>query len=956
MLNMLSSDTTRDFLIEHVNEMSDFDKSGYAHVKEAVLTEKVINFPGICESASCQDIIKRSLGDLTKMIETGNIPDLINFYSYIKDSSPIGDAGIVITVPNQNEIDKIRPQFLIAYAESVRNNIMLYIKKSIDKDRLKGLSAESIVATIKRQICKSMISTSYDITDIAKSMNGMNVTLDSAYIFNQIVPFLKNLAVDYKNLSRECALTINAIVTASNSISDTIKAYNDMNLDHSVDKDLSVYMYKAMRYFVTLRSYTAFIMTRKILIFTHTLLAYSNLYNVLLERFPEGARILHESVLDGNLSRDVEDIDLYNDMINGEGNLMCTKIRSAVDMRSTDIANYSNKTIGYNILNVVDGSSNKYNRDDYQNIVEIFNSFNSRINDFVNSIMAGEIFDDAQAHTGFDQSISIKYSTIINKFSEIDATDYTSNGGLPIDQMVSAYSELLDMETNIGYIQAAIKSSRAVIDDATRTFADAKLNQNEISVAVLNEASAFMTEMDRQFKDLVVQVCKSIHNRIINLDDSISVILNAKDNSDIVVTESDYDPYDTDTILNEMAVDEAIRAAERSFRECVMDYEKSRTYKYERVKVVFEADTAAADTSVGSSTPATSSTSTSGSGDDKTLGQRFADIGKAIAEFFRKLFSRVNADIAKIVGDNEKWFAENEQALRDADVSNLSLRIRPFDDSKLQAISTDLAAIKGRITSLNPNEIAKKKDYQIHYMIYGEIPFHEVDIMKQDKQVGFSEMVRAYYSVGTNKDDNRTPLTGDALKARIPIMIDFCKGGYKAAADKFESECKSAQTALDQKLGLIAKESVGSDHGVNLRDFIFEADTQAPTTTTAQPAASPAPAQSASKPQTNNNDNKNNGKPSVEVKPGATPKPNNGGKQKKGKGMAAAQSISKEFMTFTSAVLTSLRDRETAYMSALKQILKVANTVEKDAEKAEEQKNDNNENATDNNQQQTANK
>ena len=98
MLDMLSSDTTRDFLIEYVNEMSKFDTESYRHMKGTVLTEKVFDFPGIKDSVNCQGIIKHSLSDLTKMIETGDIMGLSAFsslLSLIGLYAPTSDINIV---------------------------------------------------------------------------------------------------------------------------------------------------------------------------------------------------------------------------------------------------------------------------------------------------------------------------------------------------------------------------------------------------------------------------------------------------------------------------------------------------------------------------------------------------------------------------------------------------------------------------------------------------------------------------------------------------------------------------------------------------------------------------------------------------------------------------------------------------------------------------------------------
>ena len=966
MLDMLSSDTTRDFLIEYVNEMSKFDTESYRHMKGTVLTEKVFDFPGIKDSVNCQGIIKRSLSDLTKMIETGDIMGLSAFFLRIRNNVVDEHNETVIIVPNLNEVDKIRPQFLPAYVDNVRNTIIMFLKGSVDEDRVKQMVSKEVFEQTKRQICKTTIDTSYDLSDVAKTMSGENVAVTPTYIAANIIPFLKNLAADYKTLARDAALTIDAINDASQRMSDTIQAYNDMNVDHKVDNKLSLILYQAVRNFIALRSYTAFLMTRKILIYSNTLLEYENLYNILYWRHPEGERVLHESVLDGDLGKDVEDFDIYNDMVNGEGNLMAVRIRSTVDRRSNDIANFSNRTIGYNILNVADANG-KYDKNSYQTMVEIFESFTSRINDFVNAIMAGDIFDDAQNHTGFDQTLSVKYSSIINKFSEVTATDFTANSNIAIDQIVSAYSEINDMEDNTLKIKDAIRKAKQSFDEDVRALNDAKTNQNEISGAVLDEACAFMEEVEKQFKELVVDVCKAIYNRLINLDDSISVIMDAKDNSSIIVSEATDNPFDVDSILNEMAIEEAQQRALEVFKECVKDYRKSRAYEYERVNVVFEADTAAADTT-SSSQPVnsydtfikkyTKNTTSGNENGGKTLGQRLKDIGHAIAEFFRQLFGRVQKDADKAIGNNAGWFEKYEGALRNADVSSLSVRMLPYDDKMVGQAVTDIENIKNKILNMNDGQVKKlaKDKEAIRHLVYdGIIKFKEVQTgqsnAKKKKSDGFNAVVRQYYAIGTNKRSDETPLSPDALKAKIPTMIDYCKG-YKTTVDEWSAKCTAAGKAIDAKLAKIAgdganKTTTESTHGINVSKFIFEADVKANDTSAGGDTSSKNQQQSSQPaPASNNggNDNKVSNKATVEVR--ADAKANVGEDQdakfSPNDGYEAANAVSKDFMTFGSSVATSYRDRYIAYMDVMKKIVGALNIEGKSDENANAEKPANN--------------
>lgn len=950
MLNMLSSDTTRDFLLDYINEMSEFDTASYAHMKGAVsLTEKVVEFPGINDGLDCQTIIRRSLDDLSKMIETGDVPSLTAFYNNIRDNIVDDINDISIVIPNLNEIDKIRPQFLTAYVENFRNTLIMHLKGSVDEERLKRMVSAEVLEQTKRQICKSTINSTYDLKDVAKLVNGEHVVIDSEYITGNIIPFLKGLATDFKGLARDAALTIDAIRAASNAMGDTIKAYNDMTVDHKVDAKMTLFVYKATKNFLALRSYAAFLMTRKIITYANTLLAYEDLYNVIFTRHPEGERILHESVLDGELNKDIEDYDVYHDVVDGEGNMIAAKIRSIVDNRNYDIANFSNGTIGYNVLNI-EGSEGKYDKDSYQSIIEIFESFTSRINDFVNAIMAGDIFDDAQTHSGFDQTLSIKYSSVISKFSEVTASDFTAKSSLAIDQLVAVYSELVEMEQNTWNIKESVRKARDAFDEDVRMLADAKQSQDEVSDAVLDEALQFMENMDKQFKDLVVQVYKAIYHRLINLDDSISVIINSYGNNTIIATESIDEPFDGDSIINEMMIEEAEQRAILAMKECAKDYIQARTYNEERRHVVFEADTVASDT-------ASSNTQTSNSNDKSTLMDKLKAIGHAIAEFFRKLFSRVQTDVDKAISDNAKWFAQYEDAIKNADVSNLSVRILPYKDNMISQATTDIENVKNKILNMKPDEFKKlaKDKNALRELVYKDIPYKKVVTgdSKRGKKTGdgFNAVIRQYYAIGTDKKEDNAPLTPDVLKARIPIMIEYCKS-YKNTVNDLSTRCTAAAKAIDAKLADVANADGGktntneSAHAViDSGLFIFEADSKAADTTTGEskPAQQPSPA-SASANASQDNSDKSSTKPSVEVKADANS--NVGGDQNvkftATDGYNAANAVSKDFMTYASSIATSYRDRYIAYMDVMKKIVNAlglsGKQTEKDSSKSEAEK------------------
>ena len=94
------------------------------------------------------------------------------------------------------------------------------------------------------------------------------------------------------------------------------------------------------------------------------MMAYVNLYNMIYNYFPEGELILHESVIDGDLS-DIDDSTLVQSIIDNDLNVIIPHIQNAIEKKKMELANILSKKYNRTILLNQKINSEKYPYDIY---------------------------------------------------------------------------------------------------------------------------------------------------------------------------------------------------------------------------------------------------------------------------------------------------------------------------------------------------------------------------------------------------------------------------------------------------------------------------------------------------------------------------------------------------------------------------------------------------------------
>lgn len=621
-----NTDKELEIVNEASSELNKYDTESYERANSVIFEESAIPFPGINSGLENVSIIESALTDLAKIAEA-DVNPMISFFTTISNSNIIDDANIVLTIPNLAEVDKIRPQFLGAEAKNIQLNLEKFMKGSIDERDLVALVDKVSISDMKKNLSKTVLDTTRDLGELARDVRGENVHIDKTVIVNRVIPFFKGFAVNYANLIKEANAVIEGIKASSIHMSQIIAAYNNActTLDRNKSLWTNKYMYAAVRRFIELRSYASFITARKILNFTHALLQYNNLYNYLIEKYPEGTRILHESVLDGELSLDVNDKEFYDDMVSGaSGSIIDVKINSIISRRSNDIADFSRNTSGVNALDTIDATAPKYDKEIYNSIVNIFKSFTSRIADFESAIMAGDQFDDAMNQTGFEGNVALKYNSVISNFATAEPEDFAKFSDVQIDKAVFAYCELTNMSSHIADIRKEAMNASQTLKNIKDNFTNAKTSQNDVSVEVLDEAIKHIDGISSQFRELVVQVAKSAYNRADSLDKDIEefLMINTSDTVHLPIDAINESTDPSDIMMGTMLAMKQ-HAQSRVFFERAKEYFGKRRYINEGVRTVYEAETS----TTGSTTTSSATSISRSSGSSSNNGESNSEEG-----------------------------------------------------------------------------------------------------------------------------------------------------------------------------------------------------------------------------------------------------------------------------------------------------------------------------------------
>lgn len=919
-------------VIEDIDNMSDYDKANFENRKSFLMNEGMNDILSVVlgrNSDFYTDIIDRTLESFKDMAVSS--AELSQFFENISPSPMIDDMPLATKVYDISVIDKIRPQYLSQVTNDMMNNISNIINGRVSTRSVEdNYLSDSYVINCKKRMVRTTIPYNIKNQDIVKSDGGMIVKIDGEFLSSNLLPFLRNIPQSIKEMATLSSIATSTISKCYEDISvyvSTIdKLKNEGKVSMKVFRDLNEYMYKAARIFMQLSSYLTFIILKKINLYMSNIRSYNDLKIKILEFYPEGENIIHESVIDGNLD-DIDMHDLVHDVLMNNNSTFRLFIDNIINRELSDASYAIGPVNGDLDHSILDQELSKY---DYKSNVcaKIVTTFKELKDCFI-TILAnakdGMIpFDDIVEKSGLNQDLNVRFTSLISDIKNVNYYESIMNtNNLSIDDKKDVYfmilNELKDLRSNadnaVESIHLAYKEYCDTID---------LLKQSDPLVypngETNNELVEFLDEFDSNLRHFILNVMVSLIDRVKSLIEIVKELKNE------VVINTDVDP----ALSLEDTFDDLFESITESYQDisdivdgiyfesAILEYKKAMYHHLTGGNLIYEAD--------GDNGPATSPNAENNANNqnqnnqnqnNSDLESRRASLKNSIQKlmdmikgFFTKSINQLN-DIMEKQSGNLTWLQNNKEALENRNFNGIVINVLPYEQYwTTDAIINDINALRDKINNLNAGNI---KQYNTKQKLNNYLfSFMENGVGNREN---INDIAKNYYKVKNAKLEVM-PYRNAQAKNLTPTMVDYCIGFYSGFGDNLKKSLDDLQKSCNDKLQ--------SFENIN-ESVLYEADGN-------------------DQNQNNqNNQNQNNTKATVRIKNDNTDSKVSGGNVNKSDNTYnILKWLSMSVQYFSAAVLTGTRDRNYDYLKILKAILpKNANQNNQNQNNAEKQNTEN---------------
>lgn len=890
---MLSEKLIHDsFLMKETEMMNEYDilnfQNNLQFYKEGTeeMIASVLNTRGdmYCE------MIDQTMEHLRE--STTDIKELVNFFEGVYNSPTLDEIPITTKVYNLSAIEKIRPQYLEQITNDIGLNIDKYLAGKISKHEIENTYlSDNYLINCKKNIVRTSIPYNLNAKELAKYDVGTICEINREFISTTVLPFLRNVPQYMKELENT---SINVLASIRQSFDNTRvyitvidKMLNDGKINIDDYRFLNKYLYKSIRLFMQVASYLSFIMIKKITIVSGSINRYKELHVKILNYFPEGDNLLHESVIDGTF----DDFDigaLVHDILQDNNSLFRSVLRNIVNRERADIAFSIGPNANDNDHSMIDISIDNYDYPiaPYHNALNIFKVIEAGFNTIESNLKDPYIpFVDILEKSGFNVDISERFSSIINQISDTSQYDsmIANNNDVNIRKQIyfMMLHELSDAESHMDAIVDQIREAYTAYESLENKVnnGDTLEIRNEMNI---DELKVFLKTFDADYRQLILTVMREFIARIRSLDHSIKeidddVFANIDVDPVLSLEEAEFDFYDFVT-ESMMEINDAIN--ELIFTESLKEYNSVRTFYETGVRVIYEADEVQ-------------------TGEKKTAGSAIKNIIESIKTFFTKSKEMLQNIVTKQSGNVER-LQKNRDALINRNFSGVTVNVVPYEKYvTTDEINQNIDTLVNNINALNKDNIKK---YNSIKSLNGYLFGFMSNGMGLTEDI--SEVTNRYYKVKQAKLEVM-PYKGGQAKALMPIMVDYCIEYYTSFNKDLNTKLDNLNKAMEDKLNALDQ--------VMTESVMYEADVQQAQTVTSTTTTQP----------------KVNTKPTVNVDKQTQVRDGNGKKVQTNSSLDIVKWLSRSVQQYSAGVLNCTRDRNYEYLKII-EVLTPANVKKAD--------------------------
>ena len=816
------TDNLNSFLLEFRSQMSELNKNQFK--ESCKIFEGVENIVvNTISPALYTKYIEQTIDNLSNIAT--NVDDLDRFFSAVYKSAYLEDKHISIPLQPENNVEKIRPEYLSNIALEFNSVVKKVISGDYDQiDFKKKYLTGDYFTKLKKQMVKTSVVTN-DVRDLMVIDNPTIVKVDKTFIQSTVIPFIRESSQVKKDLNAIAVNVKGKINTTYTDMMSTCNAISSMQtggkLDSKVSNILSYVKINMMNQFMNLCAYLTAMVIRKISYYSFNLMQYANLQNTLYNYFPEGDLILHESVIDGNLE-EIDDTTLLNSAIYNDLSVIVPHIQNVIGGKKMEIANYMSRKYNTQMSYLQAIDFDKYPYDTYP-----YASANKTIVDIINNIHTLElslncedcVVDDLIANANLTEVFSEKYSATL---TNIPNTSFYKTQqdveGTEKSVMMSLYNEINNFEPNMNVVCRNVSKCYQYLNALIDKFST---NSTQMNENVFNEVNSFLSQLMKNYKDYVLTLTKKFLERLDNLTEKLEEV----DISDDSKPE-EFVPYDYSFESYLSQYDEIVMQEKEDFENLLREYNKLRNKKERGINIVYEdtteennkTNTPSVQTNAQeqhnqnnnntSTSTQTNNNNANNNNNSTTNTNNNGEKKESVVEIFKKwwktIIDKFKDTSKKMTETNNKWLSSVKQKILDLNMDKTNITVAPYEDLTEEKINTDINGAITKINSINANNLPaelKGNKTKAQLFIFGTIP------EKIQNQNSFGARIKHFFTFGKNDKENLVTYSGNDAKQKVSEMISFCEGysnmytSISNNLDKLTEAASNKQTDIINSLG-----------------------------------------------------------------------------------------------------------------------------------------------------------
>ena len=730
---------------------------------------------------------------------------LQGFFSQVYTSPLVDESNFAIAFRSDEDIEKIRPEYLSVIASDVNNTIRKILAGTEkETDIKKMIISGEYENKLKKQLVKTTLRLN-GTRDLLILDSPPIVKIDKFFIQNNIIPFLSSYKQNTDELITIARKAIGRINDLTNSLNSLFNALSQSIQSGKVPENklnlVGYYVFNMKTISMRLCAYITSMIIRKMAFYSFNVTACVELYNGLSEMFPEMEKILHESVMDGDLT-DVDNDTLMQSVINGSLNVIRPHVQKVVGMKKLEVSNAMsqkfNKKIdfiaGFDIDNRHPYDSRIYSAID-ASFIEIINNLHTF------EIMSKDpeaIVDDIIEESNLSETFITKYDKIISRVSDISfySMDGRENG--TSDMALSLFNDILHYETNTDIIVGNMSKCYHYIHELIKSF---DVNNYNLQDESYNELKSFLDTTMKNYKEYVIRIVRSLLERLDNMTEALSFtsILPKDDgnfdNIQDYSLESYAEAYDDRNYADKLIFESLMRQheQEKAFKErgVRLVYEETQTTnKTPEPTVSTDAQEQHADNKADQQATNTQNTVNGNNTDKNKKG-----IIERFTEFIEKIIQKFREKSKKLTDKNNKWLSSVKKDIMALDTTNTTITVAKYEALVPETILTDIQSATSRISSLNASSLPaelKTSGSKAELFLFNRVP------EKVGNEESFPARIKRYYTYGNTAENNLASYSGEEAKRQIGEMITYCEK-YSTVYVQISDSLKKLSDAASKK-------------------------------------------------------------------------------------------------------------------------------------------------------------